>query len=342
VADAIQSVARQAARRLLLARVCESAAVWAAAAGLVSAAMQACALVTSAGPSWYFGLPLVVVIAGAIFGVLQALLRGVTSIEAAAVVDGQRDLAERFATAVELTTAGRADSPAGRACREQAMAALGEAPLAGVSFWRRTVRTAAALGLVLIVCMTLAVAGEMRRAGRRSLGGMGGNRRQQLAAELRRGAAGASREEIRRALDSAALAVEVVDDDELRRLLDELRANGLELVELTPAEVRRVLGLAEEQLPGAGENGQTPAEGAALDESIVAGELTGGVTVYDPLFDGSVEGTEGLAGSVPKVDYTVPYADAWKRARQRAMASLETGEVPPGYRDIIRSYFAER
>lgn len=341
--DTIITIAKQAARRLLLARACESAAVWAVASGLVAAGVQVVALGTSAGPVWYWQAPLIVLACGAIVGAARALLTGAGPLEAATIVDGRRHLAERFATAVELAQSDRRDEPAAAECRRQALAALGDHPLAEVSFWRRTRRTAAALGLVVAVVAALAMLASVRSSPLASLAGMGGSRRQQLAAELRRGAAGADREHLRQALDAAAVAVEIMDDRQLARLLDELRAEGVTLVELTPEEVRRVLGLAEE--PGEpdgdadGQSATTAAADANADEN--AG---GGVTVYDPLFDAPAEADTGDAGD-PRTAATGPavrYEDAWDRARRRAMASLRRGDVPPAYRDIVRRYFAER
>jgi len=341
--DTIITIAKRAARRLLLARACESAAVWAIAAGLAAAGVQVVALVTSAGPVWYWQAPLIVLACGAIVGAARALLTGAGPLEAAAIVDDRRGLAERFATAVELAQSDRRDEPVAAECCRQALAALGDHPLAEVSFHRRTRRTAAALGLVIAAVAALAMLASVRSSPLASLAGMGGSRRQQLAVELRRGAAGADREHLRQVLDAAAVAVEIMDERQLARLLDELRAEGVTLVELTPEEARRVLGLADE--PGEpdgdadGQSATTAAADANADE-----DTGGGVMVYDPLFDAPADGSAGEL-TEPDAAATGPavrYEDAWDRARRRAMASLQRGDVPPAYRDIVRRYFAER
>ena len=340
--DTITTIATRAARRLLAARVCESAAVWAVAAGLVAAGVQVVALATSAGAMWQWQAPGILLACGAIVGAVRALLAGASRLEAAAVVDSSRGLAERFATAVELAQSNRRDEPVAAECCRQALAALGDRPLAEVSFWRRTRRTAAALGLVVAGVAALAMLASVRSSPAASLAGMDGSRRQQLAAELRRGSAADGRQRVRQALAAAAVAVEIMDEDELARLLDELRAQGVALVELTPEEVRRVLALADEPATDGGEADGPPATTAAADAN--AGEdAGGGVTVYDPLFDASAaEAGEPTSPDAAAIGPAVRYEDAWDRARQRAMASLRAGDVPPAYRGIVRRYFAER
>lgn len=340
MSDTIQLIAERAARRLLLARACEAAAVWTIACGLAAAAVQVAALVASAGPLWSWQVPLILLSEGVIIGCGRALLAGATPMEAAALVDARRNLAERFATAVELAESDRRDGPVAETCRRQAMAALGDRPLAGVSFWRRTRRTAGALGLVFVLTAALAMLGALRSSSRPALAGMDGKQRQRLAAELRRGAGSADRESVRQALAAAATAVEVMDEEELTRLLTQLRADGVELVQLTPQEVRDVLGLAEETAsPDGGADGGDETTGSA--DGNAAPHAAGGVTVYDPLFSGSLAG-DPRAGDAAANGSAVSYKDAWDHARRRTMASLRRGDVPPAYRDIIRRYFAER
>ncbi len=344
--EPIQTIAKRAARRLLWARGCESAAVWAIGCGLLAGCVQTAALVTSAGAWWHWRAPLIMLACGAIVGFARAMLVGVTPRQAAAIVDGQRDLAARFATAVELTEAGRADEPGPAECVRQAAAALGDAPLAGVSFWRRSRRTAAALGLVIVGILTLGMLASWRESPSVSLAGLSPAQRAQVARDLRRRAATTSPGELQQALDAAAVAVEMVDEDQLARLLAELRDEGIELIELTPEQVRQALGLAEEAAPTAGGDdgiGAESAESAATASGNGQVDPAGGVKVYDPLFAAAVE---AAADGAPPSDAAtrgpaIDYADAWDRARQRAMASLQRGDVPPAYRDIVRRYFAD-
>lgn len=341
--EPIQTIAKRAAGRLLWARGCESAAVWAIGCGLLAGCVQAAALVASAGAWWYWGAPLIMLACGAIVGFARAMLVGVTHRQAAAIVDAQRDLAARFATAVELSEAGRLDEPVAAECVRQAAEALGDAPLAGVSFWRRSRRTAAALGLVIVGTLTLAMLASWRESPSASLAGLSPAQRAQVARDLRRRAATTSPGELQQALDAAAVAVEMVDEDQLARLLAELRDEGIELIELTPEQVRRALGLAEETPPTAGGDDDVGAESTTTASGNGPDDSAGGVKVYDPLFEVTAADTANgeppsdTATRGPAVDYT----DAWDRARRRAMASLQRGDVPPAYRDIVRRYFAD-
>ena len=330
-ASHIVSIARRAARRIRLARGAAGLAVGAAAGGAVAAgALGAALLGWATADIW----PIIAAVwAGcAVVGAAAGLARRCSPAEAALHVDLARGLKQRFATAVELAPPPRADEPAARTCFAQALAALGHRPLAGVRVWRRAHRPLAAAALAAI----LAAALGMLLAERRPLGRMSAPRREALARAFDRQASVVGAAEIRDALQAASAAVERVDDEHLAQLLDDLREQGFEPVDLTPEAVRAAAALLP---PGPSAAPGEPTPGDQTKPTVADGPAEGidrWVRIYDPA-DRSAAGN-GSEDELPPAEAS--YDQAWSAARLRAAQSLRQGRIPSRYRAIVRRYFS--
>jgi len=330
-ASHIVSIARRAARRIRLARGVAGLAVGAAVGGAVAAgALGAALLGWTTAEVWP---AMAAVWAGcAIVGAAAGLARRCSPAEAALHVDLTRGLKQRFATAIELARPPRADEPVARTCFAQALAVLGDRPLGGVSFWRRAHRPLAAAALAAI----LAAALGMLLAERRPLGRMSAPRREALARAFDRQASAVGAAEIRDALRAASAAVERVDDEHLAQLLDDLREQGFEPVELTPEAVRTAAALLP---PGPSAAPGEPTAGEPTKPTVADGPAEGidrWVRIYDPAY-------RSAAGSGPddeRPPAEASYEQAWSAARLRAAQSLRQGRIPSRYRTIVRRYFS--
>jgi len=254
-----------------------------------------------------------------------------SAIRAAARVDQQWDLKERFATAVELGWSDQADSPAAEVVYAQAAAAVGRLPVLGGGVWGGVRRAAAGWGLsVLLVAAMNAITVVPEGPA-----GLSPDQRREVAAVLRNQAATVD-EELARKFEQAAGAVVALDDDEFDRLMDELREAGFRPVELTPEALRAAGMLRTERAPdndATGDNGSASVEPGQPD--IDDGSW---MRVYHPDYDPAATG-EGGDGPPPASE--ADYTEVWSAAKLRASESLTSGKVPAEYRRIVQRYFSD-
>ena len=295
-------------------------------------------------------LPLVMILAGALVGLIAVCLRGVAIHEAAAWLDQHAGLRERLTTAAELIDSSPSDPSVMEEVCRQALAALRQRRAEEISVWQRGRGTIGAMMLVLLLCVAMACLPSPGR-GQRDV------RADELAgavlasAEGRRGTA----ETFRRAAQSAApgtklsseLAraaqiVELGDEAELRTILRSLRESGVNVRSLIGPDVPglrrgeaagRDDALRDRQLPVTRE--------AKPTRSDAIGRW---VRVYDPSYAKAPSRTiSGQHESRPPMVATgVPYADAWKAAQERAAARAAAGRIPPQYRRLVRDFFESR
>ncbi|MCK4602306.1 MAG: hypothetical protein KAU28_07555, partial [Phycisphaerae bacterium] len=195
-------------------------------------------------------LPLVLMPLGAAIAAAATGIRGVSLREVAILLDMRADLAERLATAVELAETADCDKPYARTVCAQALSAVREKRPQNLPVWNRSRATTGALGLVGLLCLTLALlpaqppsepGGELALAVR--LDSLSREQRRKLAERFRQAAGGPRTDsELAEKFLQAAAAVEIRDRETLEKTLQKLREAGVELRKVIPPDVLAAAG----------------------------------------------------------------------------------------------------
>jgi len=344
VRSEVLDISQTTARRLARVRAVEAGAVAVVVAGASCAMVQAACILTGWGPRFLpAALPLLLPLAG---GVMAAVvwLRGVSSREAASVLDTRCGLDEQLGTATEVAEASDSPGPVGRFVCERALVAAQGASALRQSLWTRSRATTGAMLLAVLLCGTLALVPGAGSGGRADIEAiaeavedMPRLRREQLAGALRLAAA----DDAAHAglLNDAATAAERRDAAELAALLNELREAGIEPAEVIPASLlpsgsgggSQGAGGTGDEAPVAGANGHPPAP----ETAPAAPEFVG---VYHPEYAKTfpAAASAGTGGGEGVVEYDL----AWRAAQRRAAETLARDDVPHRYRRLIRRFFA--
>jgi hypothetical protein len=343
VRDEVLEISQATARRLARVRAMEAGAVAVVVAGAGCAIVQAACILTGWGPRFLpAALPLLLPPAG---GVMAAVvwLRGVSSREAASVLDMRCGMDEQLGTATEVAEASDPPGPVGRFVCERALVAARGASALRQPLWTRSRATTGAMLLAVLLCGTLALVPGAGSGGRADIEAiaeavedMPRLRREQLAGALRLAAA----DDAAHAglLNDAATAAERRDAVELAALLNELREAGIEPAEVIPASLlpsgsggTQGTGGTGDGAPVAGANGHRPAP----ETAPAAPESVG---VYHPEYAKTLPAaaSAGTGGGEGVVEYDL----AWRAAQRRAAEALARDDVPHRYRRLIRQFFA--
>lgn len=403
----IVDVVGSAARRLMLARIIESAAAataagvlcaaavelgWLLAARFPVAAVVVCALPIAASlvvvlllgatdvirdravaalsaalcaaagalgtwsvtAGWSAGLsralpPVVIVLCAALAAVVLELLRGASPLEAAALLDARHNLQERVSTATELAAASGNRSLRDYVCR-QALAAIRQADAARRWPWRRGSGPAAALALGILLCVVVAavpppagpqeaarIAAVVAEIERLSL-----ERKRRTARRLQQLSRQAEDERLAEMLRRADEALRTKDGAELARLIEELKAAGVDVESVFGKDLLAAAGATGMQ--GAG---KPPAPVAAQP---LAGEPTATqaarprfVRVYDPDLAKRAAPADAAAVAADPTGPFISRQTAWQAARSRmddARQADSTG-LSSEYRRMVREFFSE-
>jgi len=334
--DEVLRYLRRTSRRILVRRAIEAAGLGVIVGGLVAAVWQV-AFWTAGRPHRAAGM--MILAAGLFGGAIVALIKGVSSRQAARYVDNLAALDERLTTAVELASAGDS-SPAAQCVYAQAAEAVASDEVSAVSLWVRGRVTAAGAMLVVLLCGALAMLPQRRGADERiidALGRMSPEAVKALADEFARAARDAETDAplLARAVD----ATRQRDTRALAAILDELRRRGVRLVRIVRPEV-----LALATAGGSDANGSVDTRPAAPSLGGPDRYAGGPVHVWDPLYEKFNPGRRGADQGTESDDPApvVSYGDAWSAARQRAAGALRTGGIPPEYRRMVRDFFSDR
>jgi hypothetical protein len=310
-------------------------------------------------------LPLAFVPLAAAAGALAACARGVSQIEAAILADHRLHLRERLATAAELDAQAQAaktelagNEPFTQAVFHQAFLAAKAARIERASFWSRGRATAGALGLAVLLCLTLAMLpGRGLDAAARlsdiasAFPNLSSAEKLQLADALRRAAADSSADaRSAAALAEASIAAQADDPDLLRQKLKELAA----LIESGDVRLVKIEGFT---LPAqhiqdvttddgnAAATLQTPqaanaAPGNVAARNSAAPQAAAMQTIFNPDYAGRVSPATGAQQAAPaSAGSQVPFDLAWDKARRRAEDSIRRGDVPDQYRHMVEEFF---
>jgi len=299
----------------------------------------------SAMPRW--GASAALVCAGVLAGAVLAVVRGVSTLQAAVYLDIHGKLDERLATAAEAA-ASQADGTLADGLYAQALDALSGVPYRKVLAWKRTYATLGALALAAILCLLMGLLPALKTAsaeeGITDLADLPGALKEMRGGKLRvvvvametlAGAEGIP-EKVAEVLRKAARAVESRDDRRLREVLAGLdEATHRQLEEAIRAAVRTSSGVG----PGA-RGGRLPVatndnggRGGSRDGAGLGGTDVG---VYHPDYAAAMrKDSHPAAGNGTHVSVK----HVWDRTRARAVNDLDTGQVPVEYRRIIRKFF---
>ncbi|MCD4823573.1 MAG: hypothetical protein K8S55_03130 [Phycisphaerae bacterium] len=336
---------RPHARRMLLAKVVEFSAMAAIAAEIVCAVVI-CLAATALPETNLTALPWLFLLAGGLAGAATALLRGVTTSQAAKFLDRRFHLAEQLATAVELAESGD-ETPAAIAVYSQATAAVKTKLPARPDVWTRTKKTPAAGLLALLICVVLAwlAGGRSQTAGDAdrmigSLDAMSQARRAAVAEAFRRASRKANNTAAAENLTELARVIEVPDEAKLRRLIQALKQAGVNLREVLPPDVQRDLQLSHTRQSQAGKTADI-GKGQDTTGKLQPSDDTGlAVNVYNPLYAAEIQ-SHGGKNLHPTTPAAVSFDDAWTAAQTHAAAALKGENVPTEYRPIVRAFFRD-
>lgn len=262
---------------------------------------------------------------------MGALFVPCSAVRAAARIDRQRGLKERFATAVELAQSGRADSPAAEVVYTQATATVGRLRAVDSRVIRSVGRAAAGWALSMLLALSMCLVCVVPEGRAR----LSPDQRREAAAVLRSQAAAATDEELARKFEQAAGAVIELDDETFDRVMDELREAGFRPIELTSDALRAAGAL----MPEDAGDGDATADGGQANTQPGQPDIDEGswARVYHPDYDAA--GT--AEGDGPPQAREADYAEVWPAAKLRATDALSSGKVPAEYRRIVQRYFSD-
>jgi hypothetical protein len=260
-------------------------------------------------------------------------------------------------TAAELAGSPDRELPFSRAVFRQAAETALARNVGKLPVWERTAATPAAAGLVLLLCLVLAIltpapadaAGSVSQIAA-SAPQMTAAERARLAMALRVAAARAGEPELVRNLHEAAAAADTDEtrllQEKLARLEEALRKMGRDVP--PPLAAALADALAGKEPPG-GEtatfaSGQRRTEPDATPQTRpAAGEGPFIPAVYDPEIAKAMRLRPPPAssdGPFPQAAQGLVDLDtAWSAARARAASAAENPELPPQYRATVRKFF---
>lgn len=292
------------------------------------------------------------VCAGALAGAALACVRGVSVLQAAVYLDIHGRLDERLATAAEAV-ADKADGVLANQLYAQALDALAITPYRKIPAWKRTRATLGAMALAAALCGAMGSLPSLRAAAEpvvanladlpAAVGEMGSRKIHLVVAAMRTSAAGKGvGAEVSAALRESARAVARKDPEQVARAMDEL-AKALETADDATRRRIKAAILAAAGASGGGGDGakSNGAKTVAGGNGQGDGQTRGGkgVLVYDPAYAAAMK-QMGKGAPDAGDDNRVAMDDVWRDSRAKASAALDAGRVPAEYRRIIRKFFA--
>lgn len=342
--DEVLQLLRLQARRCAATRSIEWAG-WSA-----TAAALACALVAGAAVWWQPDLTPGVaalwstaacVAAAAVLAAGVRRIVGVSRWRAGAALDRRCRLQERLATAAELAERNDASPPA-QMVYAQAAASLQSPSVRGASFRRAGGRSAAALLLSLLAAAATAgvLAAREDPAQREvaeflaAMRDASSQARDAVQDAFRQAADHANDPQTAGHLDEAARLVVTRNDQDLAKLVAELRRRGIVLRAVLPEQVRRTLNLGGADHTPTGGAGGSPPENTPGRLTTAPADDT--VRVYNPQY---LVGATNPAGSSLEGATYLDLPDAWAAAQARAAHVAQSGDLPADLRPIMRRFF---
>ena len=349
----IRDILNRSARKLLITRMCETAAIAATAGGVAASALI---VVSMAIKLWFPGLagglnkhlpaywPVALIGLAGIFGAAVRYFVGVSLHDVAVWLDSAGHLKQRLTTAEELLDTDQKDSPAAVTVFSQALSELKKTPLQKMPMWRLGPATIA--GLCLVTILTLALSLISSSAGVNdaqffadTLAHMSPAQRLALIDALKsaRQDTDAQQRNLRISLAEAATAVQLDDNDKFSAALARARQEGfVDLQEILPGELA---GEGGGDISRAKLRGQHSRPAEIRTHARNADRQLKTVRVYDRLYQSSDQHDKSLAENPAAVQ--VEYDRAWASARRRATDKLSAGTVPNKYRTVLRNFFVD-
>jgi len=284
----------------------------------------------------------ILIVAAVLAGAVPVLLRGLDIPRAARLLDNRGRFAERLATAAQLAAAGRTDPVADLVCR-QAARILRSGQADRVSLWSRTGATPAALvvaGLLWAMVMllpTISVAGPADVG--RQLAALTPEQKEQLIRQLLKAAASG---QTRAAVPVAAKlpeAVNAADAQAFARILDELRAAGVDIDKALAGQFTPLAAASAAATAGKSPTGAKPSHDSVGQPRLP--DLAGGPPVWvpPPTLRTAVTTT---APAALDSSQAIPFDRDWRNAQDSAASALDTQSIPLRHRQLVRDFFAEK
>jgi len=322
--------------------------------GLMAGVLVACVVASVAGVSSgvYLQLPravwLINIFPAGVLGALVGLAVRPSMATAAMLLDERLGLHERLATSADLLAQRRDDAMA-KAVYEQSAAAARATGVEGARLWSRGRRTAGALALATLACLTLllfpAYGPGPLAASLDSLASqapdMTPDQMQRLANELRHTAQ--DNPSAGRLIQEAADAAQAGDKELLAQSLQDLA----KLIEAGKIVLVKV--------PDTIQEGTLPYSPGTDHGAVAAGNEAGNRPTSNPADTIDPARTEVVfhrdyanvanvpanasARSTQTQSGYMSFDAAWDKARAQASQSLSNGQVPPKYRPLVRDFF---
>ncbi|MBN1556370.1 MAG: hypothetical protein JXA11_16640 [Phycisphaerae bacterium] len=279
-------------------------------------------------PGWV--IPLVLIPAGAILGMIIAIVRGTNELQAARLLDIRYDLKERLSTARELRAAGD-ESPEALFVYDQATQFAKSLPRR-LDLWRCTRRTPLLLLLTILLCATLLL---LPSRDARLTEQLIQTDAHEIARTVGRAKVNAD-PETRRTLDELTRTIETRDEAQLHRLLKKLRRAGFDVRELLPSRLPTAVAGKTPPAESAGTNPPSQPDSFVAQQSPPSSPHAG-VRVFHPRYpDVPSETLPSIAVSSPSEE---SFDQAlWRSAQSRAAGENLTPAVPGRYIPILRAY----
>jgi hypothetical protein len=265
-------------------------------------------------------------------------------------MDNAGKLDERVATALELWQGPDRDRPYATAVYRQATDAVEKT---GWRRWRlrtRGARTGWTLALVLLVCGVLCAAQEFGRQSDEAqrladdIARLSPTDRQKIA-EIARAAETAHPDQREQLQKIETWVVLPPDQKELEKAIAELEKRGIHFTSVLPQDIKDKLAAMDKSEGKGGHaigTGDPNAHVTPLperpDKTGPGRVLVYGAKIRDVL-DSRPAANGAVAGGPAVVGESVDSDQAWKIAGERAAGALQSGDVPPQYRDIMRNFF---
>ncbi len=263
---------------------------------------------------------------------VQTYRRTLSPAYVAAVMDRAWGLDEQLATAGELAFSDRGDLPAAQACYAQLASTIEPLDPAATGIRQRTIaRQGALAGLLLLACLATTVWSAMRANERHAAA----NRRPAAEYAAMAEALGTTlrAEELtphlRQQFEQMLLEAEQMDEAAIQERLAELRRQGYTIIEFDAPSLLAAAGVSQETIDELVPSEVLPTDVGPGDVALPLPDER--VRVYAP-------GQPGATTS-PAEELGEYFDDAWSAAQRRAATQVDTGNVPPEYRGMVRAYF---
>ena len=284
-------------------------------------------------------IPVVAWLAGAVWGAGWVIARPVSLVEAGVFMDSRWQLSEKLATAGQLAQADESGAVASCVYKQACEAAL-RADVTRGPMW---VRSPALLGGVILAGLLSITLGAIPLFGlsdntnrinifARNLDDLSPAQRMKLAQSLRDQAREVGSGEISDQLNQIARKVEMLDKNEVKKLLELLAQAGLTLDDLVAEDLLAGAGASSD---GAGKT-STDKNDTHDDPKISPVDSDGAVTaVYNPQY----KIVAGNGSDKVSQDHFISVDDAWKLARRKAQDVSSQSSASPQRRQLLRDYF---